>query len=162
MKAMQKFKKWEKINDLLTPNLAHALLAQMPVGDFDIYYDPEFKKFLRKNEHGGVIAWSKSLDKWIMWLHPSENFSIHWCFDRIRQVARQYEYQIDDKVIYCGITNKDESTVYSVIGKDDSGKTLLNHGGSVYGGFYMDAWRLATKEEIALNERILIRHAYCK
>lgn len=162
MKAMHQFKKWKKINDSLTPELAHLLLAEMPVGDFDIYYDAEFKKFLRINEHGGVIAWSKSLYKWIMWLHPYGNFSVLWSFNKIRQVARQYEYKLDDKVLYCGISNKDESAIYSVIGKDNSGKTLLSYGGSVYGGFYMDAWRLATKEEVALNERILIKHTYCK
>lgn len=163
MKTMHQFKKWKKINNLLTPKLAHALLAEMPVGDFDIYYDAEFKKFLRRNEHGGVMAWSKTLDKWIMWLHSSDNCScsVHWNFNKICQVARQYEYQVDDKVLYCGITNKDESTIYSVIGKDSSGKFMLSQGGSVYGGFYMDAWRLATKEEIALNRRILIKHSYC-
>ena len=161
MKTMHQFKKWKKINNLLTPKLAHALLAEMPVGDFDIYYDAEFKKFLRRNEHGGVIAWSKTLDKWIMWLHSSDNCSVHWSFNKIRQVARQYEYQVDDKVLYCGITNKDESIIYSVIGRDSSGKFMLSQGGSVYGGFYMDAWRLATKEEISLNRRILIKHSYC-
>lgn len=159
---MHQFKKWKKINDLLTPKLAHALLAEIPVGDFEIYYDAEFKKFLRRNEHGGLIAWSKTLQKWIMWLHPSDNYSVHWDFNKIRQVARQYEYQPNDKVVYCGITNKDESSIYIVTGKDSSGKVMLSECGSVYGGFYMDAWRLATKEEIAINERILVKHAYSK
>ena len=159
---MNKYKKCKNINDLLTPKLAHALLAEMPVGDFEIFYDAEFKKFLKRNEHGGLIAWSKTLQKWIMWLHPSDNCSVHWDFNKIRQVARQYEYQQSDKVIYCGITNKDESIVYTVIGKDNSGKTMLIEGSSVYGGFYMDAWRLATKEEIAINKRILVKHSCIK
>lgn len=149
-----------KIEAELTPTFAHELLAKMPVGDFSLYYGARTKKFFRSNEHGGTIAWSETLQKWIMWLHPTDPLEVTWSFNKIRQVASQYQYQINDRVLYCGITNLDESCVYTVVGRDTQDRVMLNDGEREYGSFYMNAWRLATKEEVSLNQRILVTNPY--
>lgn len=55
-----------KISKPLTKENAILLLEKMPV-DAEIFSEG---KFFKSNQSGtGLLAWSETLNKWIMWLH---------------------------------------------------------------------------------------------
>ena len=56
-----------KITKPLNQKQAIELKAKMPE-DAEIYADG---KFFKSNGYGtGLLAWSETLNRWIMWLHP--------------------------------------------------------------------------------------------
>lgn len=149
-------KLFKELNDKLTPRFAHQLLAELPCCVDDIYYDIWLEKAFTMDQYGGVLAWSKCENKWIKWLHGKNPKSVVWPLRHIQEVAKLYKYNIGDRVLYCGLCNDDESCVYTVTGFDDQNRVMVSDGQSIFGGFYMDRWRLATEIESALNQRVFV------
>lgn len=146
----------KKLDNQLTPRFAHKLLSEMPSGDQSLYYDAWYGKFFKHDEFGGLIAWSVTMGKWILWLHEKNYKSVHWEINHIQTIARQYQYQIGDQVLYCGIGYDSDSCIYSVVGFDSQGKVVVSDGKNKYGGFFMDNWRLASIGEESLGRRLFV------
>lgn len=127
----------------------------MPCGDYSITYDAWYGKFLRQVNYGPNYAWSDAQQKWILWLHESQNSVLFTLLD-LQQIAREYQYKIGDKVLYCGLSNDADSSIYTVTGFDDQGKVVVSDDEGVHGGFYMSCWRLATLAEQNIDQRILV------
>lgn len=94
-------------------------MSELPNGVDDIYYDIWLEKAFVSDKYGGVLAWSQSQNKWIMWLHGKNPKSVVWTLSQIQDVGRLYKYKIGDRVLYCGLNNDDESCVYTVTGFDE-------------------------------------------
>lgn len=153
-KIIDEIKKRKHINEQLTPKFAHYLISIMPNESiYEISYDPLYKKFFKDGENGELLAWSQHLKKWILWIHDISD--VQWKYRDIHDKRREYKYLIGDKVVYCGLSNSDTSYVYIVEDYFEN-KYVLTDGKDYHEAFYMDNWRLATKDEIELNERIFI------
>lgn len=155
MNAIQKIKLRKELAKQLTPEFAHHLLAQMPNEDFnEISYDPQYKKFFKCGSNFEQLIWSHYLKRWILWLNEFDD-SFHWKGKDIFHKSKEYQYKIGDRVLYCGLSNDDESEVLTVSGFYND-QVIVSNGSDYNSPFYMYFWRLATKEESDLGERIFI------
>lgn len=155
MNAIQKIKLRKQLIKQLTPEFAHYLIAQMPNENINnISYDPQYKKFFKLGRNYEKLIWSNHLKKWILWIHCSDEYFL-WTGKEIFHKAKEYEYKIGDKVLYCGLSNDDESDVLSVSGFYQD-QVIVTDNKDYSSSFYMYYWRLATNDEILLNKRIFI------
>lgn len=80
----------------LTKSLACKILADLPYTNLNggavdfakIHFDADAAKYFTYNEHNRLYAWSCTLQKWILWLHPkTTDPTFIWSIDSIREKA---------------------------------------------------------------------------
>lgn len=71
----------------LTPKYAQSLLERLPKNLENSYYSASTGKFFKHNEHGRLLAWSETLNKWFLWLHPVDPLEVHWSQQEIQNSA---------------------------------------------------------------------------